>query len=75
MLLDQRAFDIIVLNDDVLLEDFDGVQLIGSFALRKHHLASELAVRVVLFNALTDSTSVKESNRKLERSIFHSMKN
>lgn len=36
--LHQSAFDVIVLDNDILLEDFDGVELVSSFALGQHHL-------------------------------------
>lgn len=36
--LDHSAFHIVVLDNDVLLQDFDGVQLIGSFSLRQQDL-------------------------------------
>ena len=35
------AFDVVVLNNDVLLQDLDGVQLVRAFALRQHHLQCE----------------------------------
>lgn len=38
MLLNQSAFNIIILDNDILLEDFDGVQFVGTFALGQHHL-------------------------------------
>ena len=38
-LLDHGTVDVVVLDDDVLLEDLDGVQLIRPLPLRQHHLA------------------------------------
>ena len=39
--LGHGAFDVVVLNNDVLLQDLDGVQLICAFALSQHHLQWE----------------------------------
>lgn len=36
--LNHRAFHIVVLDNDVLLQDFDGVQLVGSLSLRQQDL-------------------------------------
>lgn len=36
-LLDHRALDIVVLNDDVLLQDFDGEQIVSALAFGQHH--------------------------------------
>lgn len=38
-LLHHRALDVVVLNDDVLFENFDCVKLVGAFAFGQHHLA------------------------------------
>lgn len=38
--LDHCAFHIVVLDNNVLLQDFDGVQLIGSLSLRQQDLES-----------------------------------
>lgn len=38
-LLHHRALDVVVLNDDVLFENFNCVELIGAFALGEHDLA------------------------------------
>ena len=37
-LLDHGAVDVIVLDDDVLLEDLDGVKLVCPLSLSQHHL-------------------------------------
>ena len=37
-LLHHRALDVVVLDDDVLLEDLDGVQLVRAFALGQQNL-------------------------------------
>lgn len=37
-LLSHRALDVVVLNDDVLLEDLYGVQLVRAFPLCQQHL-------------------------------------
>ena len=39
VLLDERALDVVVLDDDVLLQDLDGVQLVRALALGQHHLS------------------------------------
>jgi len=36
--LHQSAFNVVVLDNDILLEDFDGVELVSSLALGQHHL-------------------------------------
>lgn len=36
--LHHRAFHVVVLDNDVLLEDLDGVELVGAFPLRQQHL-------------------------------------
>lgn len=38
-LLHHRALDVVVLDDDVLFEDFDCVKLVGSLALGQHDFA------------------------------------
>ena len=38
-LLRLRTFDLVILNDEFLLQYFDGVKLFGSFSFRKHDLA------------------------------------
>ena len=38
VLLHQRTLNIIVLNDDVLLQNLDGVQFVGAFTFGQHHL-------------------------------------
>jgi hypothetical protein len=40
VLFHQRALDVVVLNDDVLLQDLDGVQLVRTFAFGQHHLVT-----------------------------------
>ena len=40
-LLDHGALDVVVLDDDVLLQDLDGVQLVGALSLGQHHLWME----------------------------------
>ena len=37
-LLDHGALDVVVLDDDVLLEDLDGVQLVRALPLGQHDL-------------------------------------
>ena len=37
-LLDHGALDVVVLDDDVLLQDLDGVQLVGALSLGQHDL-------------------------------------
>ena len=37
-LLDHGAVDVIILDDDVLLEDLDGVKLVCPLSLSQHHL-------------------------------------
>lgn len=38
-LLHHRAFDVVVLNNDVLFKNFDCIKLVGSFAFRQHNFA------------------------------------
>ena len=40
-LLDHGALDVVVLDDDVLLQDLDGVQLVGALPLGQHNLRME----------------------------------
>ena len=36
--LHNRRLYVVILDDDVLLEDLDGVKLVGSLPLSQHHL-------------------------------------
>lgn len=38
-----RAFDLVILDDELLLQDFDGVELLGTLSLSQHDL-SEVAL-------------------------------
>ena len=38
VLLHHGALDVVVLDDDVLLQDLDGVQFVRSLAFGQHHL-------------------------------------
>ena len=40
-LLDHGALDVVVLDDNVFLENFDCVQLVRAFALGQHHLKTQ----------------------------------
>ena len=40
-LLDHGALDVVVLDDDVLLEDLDGVQLVRALPLGQHDLENK----------------------------------
>jgi hypothetical protein len=37
--LRSRAFDLIIFNDELFLQDFNGIQLLGCFGLCKHDFA------------------------------------
>lgn len=47
-LLNHGALDVVVLDDDVLLEDLDGVELVGALSLSQHHLRKEEEVQYFL---------------------------
>ena len=42
MFLHQSAFNVIILDNDILFEDFDGVELVSSFAFGQHHLRNKI---------------------------------
>ena len=48
-LLDHGTLDVVVLDDDVLLEDFDGVELVGALALGQHHLRERSVIFIFRF--------------------------
>lgn len=54
--LDHRALHVVVLNNDVLLQDFDGVQFVGSFPLRQQNL--EILIDSVKMEPLLENARV-----------------
>lgn len=60
--LNHRAFHIVVLDNDVLLQDFDGVQLVGSLSLRQQDLELIIDPEVEMQSNSSSRTSRDRQN-------------